>query len=458
MRNKYIYITLLSILGMSAEITAQTAVQVPRLVVSISVHQLRTDHLETFAPLYSSDGIRQLLSSGMVYTNGAYAFSPVDPASAAASLSTGTTPYYHGITASEWFDRATLRPVKALADERHSVSPSQLATSTLGDELKIASQGVSKVFAFAPDAESAILSAGHAADGAAWIQQGQWKTTSYYAPANQWLSGYSRLYRPTADTNQSVTDIVLQCVSQAGIGLDEKPDLLSVTYSVTPSMESYVALDRTIAQLVGGITSRLPKDRVLFVLTSTGSPKEENEENNNERYRIPTGKFYISRSASLLNLYLGATYGPEKYVETTYGNQVFLNHKVLERKNINTGELLRRAQEFLLQLSGVRNVYTSYQLQTSDSYQTERIRGGFNVEKCGDLLIDIAPGWQLVNEDTQTTTTSRASNIPFPIIFWGANIKAQRIEKPVTADHIAPTLARAIRIRAPNACSAEPLF
>jgi hypothetical protein len=95
---------------------------------------------------------------------------------------------------------------------------------------------------------------------------------------------------------------------------------------------------------------------------------------------------------------------------------------------------------------------------TSDSYQLERIRNGFNVETSGDLMIDIAPGWQLVNEDTQTSTTSRASNIPFPIIFFGAGFVPQRVNTPVTVDHIAPTIARVIRIRAPNACSAEPLF
>jgi hypothetical protein len=290
------------------------------------------------------------------------------------------------------------------------------------------------------------------------MNQGKWQTCNYYTPVNQWLSGYTRLYPPTADANESLTNIALSCTQQGGIGLDEKPDLLTVTYRVQPTMESYVALDRSVSTLISGIDRQLTTDRVLFVLTSTGSSEEENEQNNYEQYRIPTGKFLINRSASLLNLFLGASYGTEQYVEAVYGNQIFLNHKLLEKKNINMGELLRRAQEFLLQLSGVRNVYTSQQLLTSDSYQIERIRNGFHVEKCGDLLIDIAPGWQLVNEETQTTTTSRISNIPFPIIFWGSGIEAQRVETPVTADHIAPTIARVLRIRAPNACSSEPLF
>jgi hypothetical protein len=223
-------------------------------------------------------------------------------------------------------------------------------------------------------------------------------------------------------------------------------------------MESYVALDRTIDQLVDSISKRVPLDRVLFVLTSTGSARVENEQNNNEKYRIPTGKFDIQRTANLLNMYLGATFGTAQYVETIYRNQLFLDHKLLERKNINMGDVLLRAQQFILQLSGVRHVYTASQLTTSDSNLLNQIRSGFNVEKCGDLLIDIAPGWELVNEQNHTSTTSRVSNIPFPIIFFGAGVKAQRIQTPVTTDAIAPTIARIIRIRAPNACATKPLF
>jgi hypothetical protein len=109
-------------------------------------------------------------------------------------------------------------------------------------------------------------------------------------------------------------------------------------------------------------------------------------------------------------------------------------------------------------MSGVRNVYTSTQLLTSDSQLLQHVRNGFNIDKCGDLLIDIAPGWQLVNEETSSSSMSRSSYIPFPIIFYGTNIEAERIVTPVTVERIAPTVARAIRIRAPNACSAEPLF
>lgn len=457
MRNRYIYITLLSILGFNAETYAQVVVQAPRLVVSITIDQLRTDYLETYAPLYSNDGLKRLLTDGKVFINGAYNFTPVDRASAIASLHTGTVPYYNGITAEEWLDKQTLRPQNCVRDQQIGYSPQFLGTSTISDELKMATNGVAKVFSFAPTADAAILSAGHAADGAAWVSNGKWATTTYYRPINQWLSGYTRLFLPGTDVNKAVTDAALKCLEQAGVGNDDKTDLLSLTYEAGRHMESYVELDRQMALLLNGIERQIARDRVLFVITGTSS-REEEEESNQERYRIPTGTFYINRTANLLNMYLGAIFGSAKYVEFCHKNHIYFNHQLLRQKNIHLGEICSRSQEFLLQLSGVRNVYTANQLLTSDSYLLESIRNGFNVEKCGDLIIDIAPGWKLINEDTLEKSISRSAHVPFPIIIYGAGTKAERIQTPVTVDRIAPAVARAIRIRAPNACSSEPLF
>ena len=458
MKNKYLYITLLSLLGLSAEAQQQLIAQAPRLVVSITIDQLRTDYLETYAPLYGADGLRRLLAEGKVFTNGAYSFTPVDRASAIASLHTGTVPYYNGITAEEWLDKQTLRPQNCVRDQKIGYSPQFLATSTISDELKMATNGVAKVFAFAPTADAAILSAGHAADGAAWINGSQWATTTYYRPLNQWLSGFSRLFHPDAsDANKSVTDAALHCIQQAGIGNDDKTDLVSLTYQAGSQMESYVALDRQVAQLLKGIERQLTRDRVLFVITGTTSREEEGE-GNQERFRIPTGTFHINRTANLLNMYLGAVFGSAKYVEFCHQNHIYFNHQLLRQKNLNLSDVCSRSQEFLLQITGVRNVYTANQLLTSDSYLLETIRNGFNVEKCGDLIVDIAPGWKLVNENSLKQSSSRSAHVPFPIIVYGAGTQAERIQTPVTVDRIAPAIARAIRIRAPNACVAAPLF
>ena len=457
MNYKFLPITLLTLLGFSAEAIAQAVAQTPQLVVSIAVDQLRSDHMEAYASLYGKAGLKRLLSEGVVYPNASYSFRPVDRASASAAITTGTTPYYNSITGLEWLSRTTLRPQSILKGDSPTFPTVQIATSTLGDELKIATGGLRKVFAFATSPECAILSAGHAADGAAWVSSGSWQTAACYEPQNVWLSSYTRQYLPGTDANRSVTDIALKCVEQLGIGDDDKTDLLCLGYSVSPTPEGYRQLDSNMEQLMNGILTKVAASRVLFVLTSLGTT-EEDREDKYAQYHIPTGKFYINRTANLLNMYLGALHGTAAYVETSFRNQLFLNHKTIDKKSLDVGLVLRQSQEFLLQIPGIRNVFTAKQLLTSDSPLLQLIRNGFNTERCGDLLIDIAPGWQLINEDTHTTVTSRASSIPFPIIFFWTYAKPERIMTPVTVDRIAPTVTRAIRIRAPNACAAEPLF
>ena len=87
-----------------------------------------------------------------------------------------------------------------------------------------------------------------------------------------------------------------------------------------------------------------------------------------------------------------------------------------------------------------------------------KLRKGFSPSLSGDIIIEVAPGWRLLNEDTNESFTSRSGYVPFPIIFFGAGTPSGRIQTPVTTDRIAPTIAKSIRIRAPNACSTEPLF
>ena len=95
---------------------------------------------------------------------------------------------------------------------------------------------------------------------------------------------------------------------------------------------------------------------------------------------------------------------------------------------------------------------------SGNNLQISHIRNGFNPERNGDIMIEVSPGWHLANETTQEQQLSRASFTQFPLIIYGTGIQAENVKTPVTIDRIAPTIAKIIRIRAPNACSAEPLF
>jgi hypothetical protein len=524
MTNRYLYITLLAVLGFGSESFAQELRNAPRLVVNITIDQLRSDYLEAFLPLYSDKGFKLMMEQGCVYPNASYPFAPIDRASAIASLTTGVTPYYNKIIGERWLSRETLRPVYCVNDNEYTglntkngSSPKNLSTSTLGDELKVATAGRGIVYAIAPFRDAAVLSAGHAADGAFWLDDnsGDWCSSQYYFSSfPAWANAFNTLHAPSRKLqgvswepinnfvgqfsyfmqkgaqdpfkhtfkgddsyheyklsgliNEDITNLAQQCIASCGMGNDQVTDLLNITYyagtfnhqTVTECQmevqDTYVRLDQELGRLIQFCQSRLGTDRVLFVMTSTGYGDEETSDY--QKYRIPSGTFYMSRTANLLNMFFGAIWGPDKYVEAHYRNQIYLNHQLLEKKKITIAEATNRAQEILAMMSGVRNVYTSLQLLTDNNEHLRKVRNGFNAELCGDLVIETAPGWYLLDEDTQESEQSRASYIPFPIVFYGNGIQAERINTPVTIDRIAPTIAKNIRIRAPNACSVAPLF
>ena len=220
--------------------------------------------------------------------------------------------------------------------------------------------------------------------------------------------------------------------------------------------DTYLRLDQSIGMLISQLEEKIGRKDILFVVTSTGYCDPEHSDY--AKYRIPTGTFYINRAAGLLNMYFGAIWGQGRYIETSTDNQLYINHKLLEQKRVALTDFCQRARDFLLQMKGVKNVCNALQLLSENNSQTAKIRNGFHPQHNGDILIEVNPGWHLQNEETGEDRVSQASAIPFPIILYGADIQPEQVNTPVTTDRIAPTLSRAIRIRAPNACSSEPLY
>ena len=436
------------------DLEAQTLNLAPRLVVNITIDQFRTDYLEHFAPLYGQDGFRRLLQEGRVYEAVEYPFSPVDRASAVACIATGTTPQYNKIMAQQWLNRKTLRPEYCVYDQKHVASPEHVAASTVSDELKVSTNGRALVFGVAQSQDAAILSAGHAADGAFWMDErtATWTTSSYYPQTAQ---AWVRAYNATETTgkkdlmNDIVANATLSCITDNAVGRDEVTDYVAVTLSARlgtqmgqrTEMEGvYTSLDNTLANLINGIESKVGRDRVMFVVTATGDTDEP--EVDYAHYHIPTGTFYINRTSQLLNMYLSAIYGSGTWVEGYYKNQIYLNQKLIEDQKSSYSEIIQRSKDLLMMTSGVASVATSpYDTATS-----------------GDLWVEVRPGWNIVNEDDNTSYHHRTAFVPFPIIFLGANIKPDHIDTPITTERIAPTIAKSIHIRAPNACKAKPLF
>lgn len=531
--NKYLYVFLLSILAV-AEAEAQTAVtqekkgngmaEPPRLVVNITIDQLRADYLEAFMPLYGNNGFRKLLDNGLVFRNAGYSFVPVDRASAVASLFTGSVPFYNGIPSAEWLSRKTLRPMQCTDDQKAMLTPRSAAptpinliVSTLSDELRIATQKAAKVYSVGKDCDAVVLAAGHDADCAVWIdtQTGMWTTSTYYnkmipdwlvtynksaslvkkAKSNSWkakqgtnpdatyfitqknqkpfsyaftgATAYSD-YSTSALINPDITDVAVQCVAAGQLGQDDVPDVLNVQYyagtfrhkdvnSVGNELQdTYLRLDGAIEWLVTSIEQKVGKGNVMFVLTSTGYFDETPIDYT--LHGVPSGTVYINRTASLLNMYLSAYYGQAHYVDGYKDNHIYLNHKVIEQKKLKMLEVLDRSREMLMMSDGIKGVYTSASVSHASTSQAVLLRNGYNNVVSGDVVIEVAPGWQLLNEDTHQESRWSVQGMAFPIVIYGSQVKHEVVNTHVTIDQIAPTICKSIRIRAPNACKNNALF
>ena len=151
--------------------------------------------------------------------------------------------------------------------------------------------------------------------------------------------------------------------------------------------------------------------------------------------------------------------GRGEYVEAYYDQQIYLNHKLIEKKQLDLSEIQNKAADFLMQFSGVNEAYSAQRLLLGSwTPEIDLIRNGFHRKRSGDLLIEVLPGWTIVNESNPTENRIiRSAHIPVPLVFFGNSVKPEIINTPVSVGHIAPTLAHTMRIRAPNACSSTPL-
>lgn len=174
----------------------------PRLVVVITFDQFKADLLSRFShqflPAYGSNGdvggFRYLMEKGAYMADAHYRHLPLHTGPGHATIMTGASPRYTGIIANSWYTSSglTMNCVDDAAahtigsgdgpTRRGSSSPKNLLTDTVGDELRLANNRLSKVFGIAIKDRGAILPSGHAANGAVWFDAntGRWVTSSYY--------------------------------------------------------------------------------------------------------------------------------------------------------------------------------------------------------------------------------------------------------------------------------------
>ena len=194
----------------------------PKLIVIIVIDQFRGDYLNRDQAKFGERGFNLFMKQGAWFTNCYFDYANTKTSPGHATIGTGAYSDGHGIDANDWWDplRSNDLPVSAVEDERYQLvdlpegslpanqpgapdwaakfvvgsSPLNLRASTLGDELRLATQGRSRVFGIALKDRAAILPSGQAANAAYWVDgvSGQFTTSTYYMEhLPQWVRDFN---------------------------------------------------------------------------------------------------------------------------------------------------------------------------------------------------------------------------------------------------------------------------
>lgn len=498
----------------------------PKLVVCITIDQLRGDYIEYFYNTFGEKGFKRLMNQGVVYNNIRFEFTNVDQSSSFATIFTGSNPCFNGITGNKVYDMENKKELSCLYDPafignytKDNYSPKNLFGSTIADELKIASKGRSDVYSIAPDAESAIISAGHAANGAFWIDNtnGKWATTTYYKDVPWYVDRYNNgveslasrvesmvwaptlpmnsykafpyildeipfryIFNPKTATcytnlkttpfvNKEVTRLAGQFLENGAFGSRSCPDMLAITYYAgnfnkimdkeytAEVQDTYIQLDKDIEKLLDVIDKKVGLVNTLVVVTGTGY--YNSIETYSDGLNLSSGEFHPDRCTALLNMYLMAIYGQKPWIKGYYNQQIFFDRKLIEDAKLDLTEIQSKAAEFVLEFSGVQHVTTDRRLRSGYwNENTANFRNGTHHLNRGDLIIELQPGWKIVNNDTEKPSVVRNNAIISPLIFMGNGLKPAHIYREVKATEIAPSITHVLRIRPPNASKDTPLY
>lgn len=535
------------------------ASQQPKLILQITVDQLRGDLPTRYYNRLGEGGIRYLWENGVVYSNAHHNHANNETIVGHATLATGATPAAHGMIGNVWLDRTSGETVYNIEDARYRLltpgadvdksteidptqraarsagrSPAAILVSTFGDELKAHSNGQAKVFAVSVKDRGAVSMAGHAGT-AYWFSKasGKFVTSSYYMDrypnwVNTWndqnhpmryadtewqlmhpqrsylfgdsddreweteLAGFGRTFphpygsadSPYFNTlltlspagDELVLDFAKMVIENEGLGADDVPDFLGVSFSSTdyvghifgPSSlegeDNILRLDRTIAALLAYVDETVGLDNTLVVLAADhGGPDTPGYSNSlglQGGYIDPDSWDRDSAIARIKQTFSIEGNLIEKY-EHPY---VYLAPAIATRNDDEREAIERAVVEELARMPGVSTAISSRSLEYGNFPDTEMTRAvlkNFNAKRSGDVYVVFEPNWFINDFDGLVVASTHGAPWRYdsfvPIVFSGPGIQPQNVSRRVYTVDIALTLSKILQTKPPSGASGKVL-
>lgn len=290
---------------------------------------------------------------------------------------------------------------------------------------------------------------------------GKYSTFPYdLAQLKKESGGSYGILRSTPFANTYLKDFVLQLIPKEQLGYDFVPDLLTLVFSsmdkdcgnfgpFSVEMEdTYLRMDKDIAELLKYIESGFGVENVLFFLTSTSSISY-NAEYLKERYKLNTGIFNPESSISLLKSFLNLKFGEAEWIEKFSNQQLYLNHELVAKKKVNLRNMQEEAAHFLNQFEGVAYAKAAFEIEADNFLggPLASFQNNFHIKRSGDVMIRYEEGWV---PREKYKSIDYADNDQVPLVWYGAGVKKGTTLQKTDATDVVPTICALLGIVPPN--------
>ncbi|WP_413290184.1 alkaline phosphatase family protein [Bdellovibrio sp. HCB337] len=479
---KYLSLVLfIFVASVSNALTLEKYNKKPKLVVVMVIDQFRADYLtkyqKEFMPVGAKNevgGFNYLISKGAYFPFAEYDVLQSMTCPGHAMISTGSHPYFTGISLNEWYDVSAKKKTYCAEDSEFGMSPRRLKTSTFGDELKNVSES-SKVIAVALKDRSSIMLGGHRSDVTLWMDQVdlKWITSTYYqkeVPA--WAKTVNeRIVKSGVFKNREeakkllmtpvgvelTREIAEAALKSEKLGKNGQTDILAVSFSShdmaghtygpnSPELKAMtLAEDKEISKFLTAIKNHMGSlnDVVIALTADHGvAPSVDYA----QASKLDSGRIEYLAMYKKIYERLDQKFGrPSKeWISAGVSFNFYLNPEALKERKVTVEQVEAEVKEAMTGMPGVLQIATSSEIAKNilptgelGKQLTRQYIAGNN----GNIILIPKPFYISKGEAPVNHMTGYAYDRTVPLIILGPKIKAGVYANQAKVIDLAPTLS-----------------
>ena len=289
-----------------------------------------------------------------------------------------------------------------------------------------------------------------------------------FGPVDHPLFHTRLLVSPVGD--RLTADFARTILSHEGLGQDEVPDYLSVSFSGVDAVNHFfgpsslesedvlLQLDRTLATLLSAVDKQVGLKHVLIALAADHGMAEMPEAMAEMGHG--TGRIYSEQITAAANAAGKRHFGVEGLVRLFYRPYLYLNDEVLAEAKLDRDTVAEALADDLVLIEGIAMaVPRSRQSDLTAPGPLGRIQRNFHPERSGDIYLAQDPYWFLYEKGAIAVMHGSpwAYDTFVPIIFAGPGIRSQTIHRRVHPVDVAATLAARMGTKPPAGSRGHPL-